>query len=351
MYLIALCSVIISYPLYHPHQTLSYPSFNSLSSLSPPQWLPLPLFLIFRILLFFYALSWLVLHIAARADTNGVRWLIFFSDLGYAILVLSTFLTALLTLVYTVIYYSRNKDRFAYSIPKKDFPVVRIYKQDNIAWYVKITWFFYIMANSIAMLVFIGYWGFLFGSCTDASSGNSSSVVNGTSGDGGGDTNSISSNEGSGVDNNNSTNCTPSELDVYTIHLHGVNVILVLLDLIFSRVPYQFFHLFYPSLFTLAYVIFTLIYWAIGGTNPDGNNYIYSSLDYSRTLTFGFAVALVFAPIVPHIILFLLAWLRDTIITHIGCCFRDVRKYPYRENLRDEKDPDELEASEEVTKM
>lgn len=290
------------------------------------QWLPLPLFAIYRVLLFVYVLIWLILHIVTRADVFGPRWLIFITDLSYALLFFATGSMAILCIVYTMLHYTSGQKLLKY-IPKRDFPMVRVYKQDNIPWPVKVVWLLYIIATTSAVLVFIGYWSFVYRPCSGGSSGSMSMASGSGSmpmGNG-----SVSMPMGNGSVSSSSS-CA---IDIHTIQLHGINVVLVLIDLAVSRMPYQFLHILYPSLFTLLYVIFSLIYWGAGGTNHRGDTFIYSALDYgSRSTAFGLAIILIIAPAALYVILFLLAWLRDVVYIHIGCCFRDVKELAYRDS-------------------
>ena len=287
--------------------------------------------MIYRILLFLYIFIWLILHIVARKDTFGPHWLIFISDLSYALLMVSTGSIALLCFVYMIVYYKKKHILLKF-IPRKDFPVVRIYKQDNIPWYVKIIWMLYIISKSVSFLVFLGYWVLIFPECgknNSSSSGGSNNTTDANTSFASGDA-MMATTESTGSD------C----IDVYTIQIHGVNFFLVVLDIFLSRVPYQFLHFFYPVIFSFTYIIFSIIYWAAGGKNHNGRPYIYSSLNYPSASAFGYAIALIIAPIVTYLILFLLTWLRDVIYKCCSCCFRDIKELPYRDDIINTKELD-----------
>lgn len=57
---------------------------------------------------------------------------------------------------------------------------------------------------------------------------------------------------------------------------------LVIVDVMVSRAPVRVQHLVYTFLFMLVFTIFTVVYWAAGGTNHKGQHYIYSTLDYTH---------------------------------------------------------------------
>ena len=294
------------------------------------QWIPLPLFLIYRVFLAVYLLVWLALHIYARHEGSGVRWLIFISNLGYALLAISMTSVAILCVTYGIVYYTKRSILVKY-LPKKDFPLARVYKQDNIPWFVKIVWILYFVANSSALLIFFGYWVFIYQPCSgDDSSKEAAGGAASSSGSGDAGMGDLALN-GSG-DASGEEAC--SNLDVYAVQIHLINVIIILLDLFLSRIPYQFLHLLYSTLFALVFIIFTLIYFGARGTNPAGDPYIYSTLNYGEETgtSIFYAIVIILSCIAFHIFYFLLAWLRDAIYKRIGCCFRDIQRHPFRES-------------------
>ena len=68
--------------------------------------------------------------------------------------------------------------------------------------------------------------------------------------------------------------------------VHILNAVMILIDTAISDVPVRMFHSLYVIIYSLIYIIFTVIYWQAGGTNPvDGNNYIYKDLDWENVDT------------------------------------------------------------------
>ena len=176
----------------------------------------------------------------------------------------------------------------------------------------------------MAVLIFLGFWVLVFEPCS-----SESTQMNST--EGGNGTEEMNMTEGNTASDLEEVCSGP---DVYTLHIHLVNVLIVLLDLCISRIPIQFFHIFYVALFTLPYALFTIIYWGAGGTDSEGNSYIYSALNYeeSRISTL-LAFALIPGGFLTFLIIFLLAWLRDAVYYHIRFCFRDVHNLPYQEEI------------------
>lgn len=71
-------------------------------------------------------------------------------------------------------------------------------------------------------------------------------------------------------------------LDAVNILTHAFNAIMMFTDLWIVAYPVRLLHIFAPVLFGITYVIFSAIYYAAGGVNPDGNNYIYEVLKWSE---------------------------------------------------------------------
>jgi len=66
------------------------------------------------------------------------------------------------------------------------------------------------------------------------------------------------------------------------VHQHGVTLILLILDLSISYTPSYIKHVYQPWIFATIYVIFNYIYVELGGVNEDGENWIYSALDWKN---------------------------------------------------------------------
>jgi len=64
--------------------------------------------------------------------------------------------------------------------------------------------------------------------------------------------------------------------------LHLLNSVSVLVDLIIIARPTRLAHMIHPILFGLFYLIFSVSYWAAGGTDPSGNDWIYPMVDWDN---------------------------------------------------------------------
>jgi len=67
---------------------------------------------------------------------------------------------------------------------------------------------------------------------------------------------------------------------VIDVHVHLVNSLIILIDFVLSRLPFYLCHFYQPDLYMITYMIFTIIYWAVGATTASGDHFIYSPLNY-----------------------------------------------------------------------
>ncbi|KAL9959912.1 hypothetical protein ACROYT_G033288 [Oculina patagonica] len=71
------------------------------------------------------------------------------------------------------------------------------------------------------------------------------------------------------------------EVDGLIVTTQILNTVFILLETLLGTVPVRLFHVIYPMLFTVVYIMFSVIYWADKGTNTLGQPFIYSVFDYS----------------------------------------------------------------------
>lgn len=64
--------------------------------------------------------------------------------------------------------------------------------------------------------------------------------------------------------------------------MHTLNSVFMLVEVVISNIPVRLLHHFYSHIFESLYFLFTVIYWATGGEDLHGNNYIYQLLDYTN---------------------------------------------------------------------
>lgn len=113
----------------------------------------------------------------------------------------------------------------------------------GLPWYVKTYWVLYNITIPVAFLITIFYWGVLK-----------------TSG--------------------RMVNYAPNP--VLDVMLHGVNSLVMLVELVASAHPSRLVHIMQPLYFALAYLLFSVGYYTAGGLDPWGNPFIYPVIDWSK---------------------------------------------------------------------
>lgn len=64
-------------------------------------------------------------------------------------------------------------------------------------------------------------------------------------------------------------------VDANNITKHALNSVFMLIDTFLSSISVRLFHFIYPLLYIIIYLGFTVVYWVLGGTNIQGESYIY----------------------------------------------------------------------------
>lgn len=113
-----------------------------------------------------------------------------------------------------------------------------------------------------------------------------------------------------------------------SLNLHMINGIFAVVDLWLSGVPVRVYHVVYSIGFGWAYVVFTALYYAAGGRDPEGNRFIYPFLDYGSNpraaVVLAISCAVLFVGSI-HFIFFLNYVVRQYITTklHQSQCMHD----------------------------
>mmetsp|Transcript_60385 Transcript_60385/g.127958 ORF Transcript_60385/g.127958 Transcript_60385/m.127958 type:complete len:289 (-) Transcript_60385:117-983(-) len=193
-----------------------------------------PRLLMIRIVLF---LTWLGCIIASLIENIAVYnhpWPIWFTK--------ATHLTGLMELTYFALaccttyqaIYSKVPDGVGRAVP----------------WYAEAAWVFNSLATVSSFVICTAYWSILKGD---------------------------------------------KDLTVVTVLQHGGGFVLMLIDLLISRVPYYLSHIYAPLIASSSYVVFSYIYFVCGGTDGKGHPYIYKVLDWRNPSKAGFVcVGMVF---------------------------------------------------------
>lgn len=77
-----------------------------------------------------------------------------------------------------------------------------------------------------------------------------------------------------------------------SLNIHMINGIFAAVDLWISGVPVRLCHAIYSIAFGCCYFLFTILYYVAGGTNPEGERFIYPFLDYASNPRAAVALAI-----------------------------------------------------------
>ncbi|XP_035698721.1 protein rolling stone-like [Branchiostoma floridae] len=107
------------------------------------------------------------------------------------------------------------------------------------------------------------------------------------------------------------------DISAGSIFAHAINSVTIVIDVMVSGLPCRLLHFVYPLTFGVVYILFTVVYWAAGGTGLDGQPYIYPFLDYGGNPVLAAIVAvlavLVAIPLC-HCIVFGLVVARESVV-------------------------------------
>jgi hypothetical protein len=112
--------------------------------------------------------------------------------------------------------------------------------------------------------------------------------------------------------------------DVVDVHLHAVNSLLVLLDVLLCPLPVFVKHCWAPLLYLVVYLFFSVLYWGLGGTNAQGEDYIYPPLDYDKPLKASLSVLVTFLLLFPALVMLAYGAHRQVIPTHFINIHREI---------------------------
>ncbi|XP_008199214.1 protein rolling stone-like [Tribolium castaneum] len=94
------------------------------------------------------------------------------------------------------------------------------------------------------------------------------------------------------------------DVNAMTFFVHANNSVLMMIDLFVVAHPIRLLHCCYPVVFGICYVVFTVIFYAAGGTTTEGQVIIYDILDWRKPGT---------------TTVICLAALAFTVIVHVSC--------------------------------
>lgn len=243
----------------------------------------------------------MITDIVLKSNDTGIKWLILYSNLAYIVLVFTYIMLAATTFMYTVQKYCcwDRKTICLFSTPGEYDAPPEVYDHDYISFFEKIAWFLWTTSISSAPSAVTGF--------------HIANLLN-------------------------SYETSPT-IDFSSIHLNGVNLAIIFLDVILSRMPIHLLHFPWAGTFNTLYIIFTGIYYATNGTGLEGSGgsgnidiseslYIHEALDYAGSPgeSAGWALLLGLNAFVVHFLWWILIFVRDLVYKTISCCNNDISK-------------------------
>lgn len=252
------------------------------------QWLPLPLFLIYRLIAAFYFLSWLIYS----GFSDGNYWFIYISNWVFLFVTVHFMLSMFITTHYccgagveddpagygprrfkseTYIVGLSSEDDEENEDEGEGTSYAKVEDDNVLTWPQKAVWLFFTIASVTSVVITITYWSAVY----------------------------------PGV-----------EIDGLIVNQHILSAAFMLIEVIISNIPIRLLHFIYSHVFSSIYVLFTVIYWGAGGTNEKGQHYIYKVLNYedkAGQAIFTVFFVLIIMQFLVHLFLFVLfrfrAWL------------------------------------------
>ena len=200
------------------------------------------LYLIYRWVVALYFNGW---QITSGVAQNSPEFFIYLTNWSFLVLNIHLLYAALSTTVdyckaylccrqhYNELNFERDADEFEIVKPKGCFNC----EHNQLKWYHMIQWVLFTLGTQTAFTVVLLFWMLLYRGGT---------------------------------------------VTLYDGHFHLGNGIAGLIDLWVSGLPIRFLHFYMPQLFSAAYISFTGVYYAAGGTGYNGTSYIYPPLDYAE---------------------------------------------------------------------
>lgn len=89
------------------------------------------------------------------------------------------------------------------------------------------------------------------------------------------------------------------DTNAVSVQVHGVNFLLMAVDVFLSGAPLRVLHLWVPMLYGTAYLLFNYFYYLGGGGDSAGDPYIYSTMDWGNA----YGTALFWGLVLPYVLL------------------------------------------------
>lgn len=175
---------------------------------------------IFRTCMFItFFVSWVFSIVNEKTYDGSTKWPIYLTNWGFTICMIQALLACIML---TVCCVTRKKQW-----------------QDSVLKIYPVYWLLNVVATPVAFTITVIYWSLIY-------------------------------------------NAEHASLDAMNFLVHGVNSLLMLLDLLVVAHPVKIFHFLYPLALSLIYAIFTYVYFISGGLSKDGTRYIYPIIKWDK---------------------------------------------------------------------
>lgn len=188
-------------------------------------------YLAYRGLTVCYWTAILALEFVEYADSHGWKWFIWMTN--WALMIEYAWFVFAMVSAFSASNFLRTGDFCGLGEEGKGLP-----------WYVRVAWVCQNISAAAAPIVVVLYWGLLFPTYENGWDDLSNPFL--------------------------------------SVNSHGVTCVWMLADVLIANTPLYLKHFYQPAIFALSWTLFGLVYVYLGGTDPDGNAYIYSVLDWKN---------------------------------------------------------------------
>lgn len=205
----------------------------------------MPVFVVYRLMIAAYNLTWLIYNIYLK----GAKLFIYITNWSYTLFVVYFTIATILSCIEKCNDLKKeqgsasgesDKEMLEDGIEMKiydvdDDPVTTDGEKDVLGFGHKLLWFLHTISATGGLWVTVGYWGVPF---------------------------------------------EDGKIDVNNLTKEVFSSVFMLMDTSLSLIPVRFVHFVYAFMYLAVYLLFSVVYWKLGGTNIEGKPYIYKVLNY-----------------------------------------------------------------------
>ncbi|XP_013393891.1 protein rolling stone-like [Lingula anatina] len=241
-------------------------------------------YVIYRVLWALFHVTWIILsgvipYSWYSSESNRIKWFIYLTNWSYLILTVSAIIQAAVAINH---YVKRRKHDGV--------------SNHAMTWYLKMAWVIYNISSNAAIVVAALYWGLRIPPKLAAG----------------------------------------GEIHYIDVGTHLGNAIYVLSDIFITATPVRIYHFLHSSLYAIVYLIFSVVYDVLNGTNAVEGSYIYPQLDWDVPGTAAIYAVLVALVAVPLVQCVLYGLYRLRLALYGCCCPRSVGEFNTESSTKQE---------------